>query len=260
MSTRYSAPLPFRGQKRNFASRLRQALDPLNGISLIVDCFGGSGLLSRVAKDAIPQATVIYNDFDAFRKRLENIPETEKLRQLMMELLGDQYLRGQRISEADKECIIAHLKQHPDADYLTISSWLLFSGKWATSLDGLTRNAWYYKMRRTPIDATGYLDGIDVVSEDYQTLILRYPPNQHTLYLLDPPYLDTDLDGYEGDDWTASDQARLISALEDMPHFVFFASSKSAPQKMPDGTVLLTHDTAVSARTHGYTDLMFLHL
>lgn len=54
MSTRYSAPLPFRGQKRNFASRLRKALEPLNDISLIVDCFGGSGLLSRVAKDAIP--------------------------------------------------------------------------------------------------------------------------------------------------------------------------------------------------------------
>ena len=102
MSTRYSAPLPFRGQKRNFASRLRQALDPLNGISLIVDCFGGSGLLSRVAKDAIPQATVIYNDFDSFRTRLGNIPETEMLRQQMMELLGDQYQRGKELARRTK--------------------------------------------------------------------------------------------------------------------------------------------------------------
>lgn len=36
----------------------------------IVDAFGGSGLLSHVAKRLKPKATVIYNDFDGYAERL----------------------------------------------------------------------------------------------------------------------------------------------------------------------------------------------
>ena len=74
---KYSTPpLPFRGNKRYFVKTFREVLSDLRDIDVVVDLFGGSGLLSRAAKDVLPHARVIYNDFDGYSKRLENIERT----------------------------------------------------------------------------------------------------------------------------------------------------------------------------------------
>jgi adenine-specific DNA methylase len=55
------APLPFQGQKRRYVkefSRIIEALQP----DIVVDLFGGSVLLSHLAKRASPKSSVIYND------------------------------------------------------------------------------------------------------------------------------------------------------------------------------------------------------
>ena len=46
---------------------------------VFVDLFGGSGLLSHITKRERPDATVIYNDHDNYRERLENISRTNAL-------------------------------------------------------------------------------------------------------------------------------------------------------------------------------------
>lgn len=70
------APLPFLGQKTHFLNEVRDILMfniPNYGKDyIIVDLFGGSGLLSRLAKDTLYNATVIYNDFDDYHLRIEN--------------------------------------------------------------------------------------------------------------------------------------------------------------------------------------------
>ena len=69
-----SAPLPFQGQKRMFAREFKNVLKQFPDTATFVDLFGGSGLLSHIAKHEKPNATVVYNDFDGYRKRLAHIP------------------------------------------------------------------------------------------------------------------------------------------------------------------------------------------
>ena len=65
-----SAPLPFMGQKRRFVKDFKKVLKSTSCITTIVDLFGGSGLLSHVAKSVLPQVRVIYNDYDGYSERI----------------------------------------------------------------------------------------------------------------------------------------------------------------------------------------------
>ena len=60
-----SAPLPFQGQKRMFAKEYIKVLQQFPDNTTFVDLFGGSGLLSHIAKCQKPNSTVVYNDFVA---------------------------------------------------------------------------------------------------------------------------------------------------------------------------------------------------
>lgn len=88
-----TAPLPFQGQKRFFLESFSQALIEMNKekeIKMIVDLFGGSGLLSHTAKQILPTCRVIYNDFDNYHKRIKSIPATNIL-------LEDNLVRGRGV-------------------------------------------------------------------------------------------------------------------------------------------------------------------
>ena len=74
-----SAPLPFVGQKRMFASKFKEVLKQYPDDAVYVDLFGGSGSLSHIVKHEKPDATVVYNDYDNYRKRLDNISRTNML-------------------------------------------------------------------------------------------------------------------------------------------------------------------------------------
>ena len=74
-----SAPLPFMGQNRMFAKEFIKVLKHYPDDAVFVELVGGSGLLSHITKHQKPGSTVIYNDFDNYRRRLENIPRTNVL-------------------------------------------------------------------------------------------------------------------------------------------------------------------------------------
>ena len=74
-----SAPLPFMGQKRMYIKDFKEVLKQFPDDAIYIDLFGGSGLLSHVTKREKPNATVIYNDFDNYRQRLDNIERTNTL-------------------------------------------------------------------------------------------------------------------------------------------------------------------------------------
>lgn len=112
-----SAPLPFMGQKRRFIGEFRKALSRFPDAATFVDLFGGSGLLSHVAKRERPDARVIYNDFDDFHLRLENIPRTNALLARIRNSVGGGIAKGNE-SPKNSDCVFSKRfvkKKKPDS-------------------------------------------------------------------------------------------------------------------------------------------------
>ncbi|VEI47072.1 Uncharacterised protein [Actinobacillus equuli] len=75
----------------------------------IIDAFGGSGLLSHVAKQLKPKATVIYNDFDGYSERLKHIDDINRLRREIFPLLA-KYPKQKKVPNSVKAQIIKIIK------------------------------------------------------------------------------------------------------------------------------------------------------
>lgn len=101
-----SAPLPFVGQKRMFAKEYKKILSSVKDVNVFVDLFGGSGLLSHITKHCQPNATVVYNDFDNYRRRLEHIDRTNMLLMRLSELLAP-LPRLKMLPKQYKEAVLA---------------------------------------------------------------------------------------------------------------------------------------------------------
>ena len=106
-----SAPLPFVGQKRMFAKEFIKVLEQFPEDTVFVDLFGGSGLLSHIAKCQKPGAKVVYNDFDNYRRRLVHIPQTNRLIADIRELVGDAVPRHRPITGELRERIFKRIEQ-----------------------------------------------------------------------------------------------------------------------------------------------------
>jgi hypothetical protein len=223
-----SAPLPFMGQKRRFAGEFKKVLEQYPDDITIVDLFGGSGLLSHIAKRTKPHARVIYNDYDNYTERLANIPRTNVIIARIREITA-AVPKHKAIPEPLKNKILALIKSEQEArgyvDYLTISSSLLFSSKYATCYEDLKRETFYSKARKSDYDASGYLDGIEVVHEDYRALYKRYRGMHNIIFLVDPPYLSTEVGSYRMS-WKLSDYLDVLTVLSGHS-FVYFTSDKS---------------------------------
>ncbi len=227
----HQAPLPFIGQKRNFIKCFRQLLTdhiPNNGESwTIVDVFGGSGLLAHNAKHLKPKAHMIYNDFDGYSERLQNIDDINRMRRLLESLLST-HKHGMAIDPNTKQSIIQSINSFDGyIDIQSLATWLLFSGKQVKTLDELYKHKWYHSVRRSDYKtADGYLDGIEVVSESYTQLMPKYHNKPNTLFLLDPPYLHTKQGSYKQDKYFAMVDFLYLMSLT-RPPYIFFSSTKS---------------------------------
>lgn len=118
------APLPFVGQKRMFASEFRKVLKRFSDRTVFVDLFGGSGLLSHITKRERPDATVIYNDHDNYRERLENISRTNALFSDLRRL-SEGIPRHRMLSKKMHSIFLERIRREESTgfvDYLTISS------------------------------------------------------------------------------------------------------------------------------------------
>lgn len=105
-----SAPLPFVGQKRMFAKEFIKVLDQFPDSTVFVDLFGGSGLLSHITKRVRPDAVVVYNDFDNYRQRLDNIPNTNQLLADLRRITAE-LPRKKRITGEARERILARIER-----------------------------------------------------------------------------------------------------------------------------------------------------
>jgi adenine-specific DNA methylase len=135
------APLPFMGQKRRFVREFKTALKQFDDKAVYVDLFGGSGLLSHIVRHEKPKASVIYNDFDDYHKRIRNIDRTNKLIQKFRIITAD-LPKDKQIKEPYRTEILELISQESQTgyvDYISLSSSLLFSMNYATTFDELLK-------------------------------------------------------------------------------------------------------------------------
>jgi len=224
-----TAPLPFMGQKRKFLKQFKPALKGYSPTATYVDLFGGSGLLSHTVKAHYPDAKVIYNDFDNYRERLLNIGKTNVLIADIRQILTDAP-KDKKVPENVKKTILERVAQEENktgyVDYVTLSSSILFSMKYVQSLEQLKKETLYNCVRQSGYDATGYLDGLEVVSKCYKELFLQYKDLPDVVFLVDPPYLSTDVGTYKSY-WKLKDYLDVLQVLDGTKYF-YFTSNKSS--------------------------------
>lgn len=110
-----------------------------------VDLFGGSGLLSHIAKCQKPHSTVVYNDFDGYRQRLEALPVTNALLAELREMVDvprHKPISGE-LRERVLSCIRKYERDFGYIDYITLSSSVMFSMKYANEFADLEKETLY---------------------------------------------------------------------------------------------------------------------
>jgi site-specific DNA-adenine methylase len=254
-------------------SNLIKAIRP----SLVVDLFGGSGLLSYCAKRSNPQSRVIYNDFDNYCQRLAHVEQTNELLRYFRELVKAEGIsQDAKLPENLQKAILQKLASENEngyVDWITLSVSLLFSMRYATNYAEFQRNSFYNKIPMFDYTADGYLDGLEVVRTDYSVLIGKYKDVPHTLFLADPPYLSTDVKTYTAvQNWTMKNYLDILTALNGL-NYVYFTSDKSQIVELCqwidgnknkvanlfEGAVVSTVKSPTSGR-NSYTDIMLYKL
>lgn len=221
-----TAPLPFMGQKRRFINDFKEALKLYPDDATYVDLFGGSGLLSHTIKAVYPDATVIYNDFDGYSERIENIPKTNALIQDLRLILED-WPKDKRITGEIRDKVIKRVGQEKGfVDYITLSSSILFSMNYVLSFTELERNTLFNCIRKNPYNADGYLDNLTIVTADYKELFNTYKSMDNVIFVVDPPYLATESGTYKNY-WKLSDYLDVLDVLNGTAYF-YFTSNKSS--------------------------------
>lgn len=224
-----SAPLPFVGQKRMFAKQFIEVIRQYPADTVFVDLFGGSGLLSHITKHFHPESRVIYNDFDNYRLRINNIPRTNRLLESIRPIVS-QFDRHKPITGVAREQIFSLLEQEEKEtgflDFITLSSSLMFSMKYKMSIQGMRGETLYNNVRKNGYEpCPGYLAGLEIVSCDYRELFEQYKDTPSVVFLVDPPYLSTDVGTYRMY-WRLADYLDVLSVLPGH-NFIYFTSEKS---------------------------------
>ena len=226
------APLPFVGQKRNFLKNFCHVLNdniPDTGKGwTIIDVFGGSGLLAHHAKMTKPDARVIYNDFDHYMERLNNIEDINRLRRILLTTIGDIPFR-KRLDNKTKDLVLNEIKNFKGyIDIASLQTWLLFSGRQINSLDQLFNKSLWNRIRKTDYpNATGYLNNVEIISKSFDLLLPDFVNHNKTLLILDPPYLFTDQTNYlRNSSYFGQVEFRKLMALISPP-FIYFSSDKT---------------------------------
>lgn len=231
-----SAPLPFVGQKRRFARDFIKVLEQYPDGTMFVDLFGGSGLLSHLARRCKPHSKVVYNDYDGYSQRLRYIPETNTLLARLREIVRD-IPRNRRITGEARQQVLDALREHERLygylDYITISTSLLFSMKYALSLADMEKETLYNSVRLSDFPpADDYLEGITIVTADYREVFNQYKDVPGVVFLVDPPYLSTEVGTYSMY-WRLSDYLDVLTILAGH-RFVYFTSNKSSILELCD--------------------------
>nr|DAJ30289.1 MAG TPA: DNA adenine methylase [Caudoviricetes sp.] len=271
MKKRYTkAPLPFQGQKRRWVTELEELAKYLPSGSVVVDLFGGSGLCAHVVKSVRPDLRVIWNDYDDYQSRLNQIGDINAVADELRDVLA-RFTRNEKIpAGTDEHKRVLEILRGAKAkglDMGTIVGWVTFSANNKTDVS--ESSALYNNLRTDRYSAEGYLFGVERVSGSFEE-VLRGLPSEAVL-IVDPPYLSTDASRYgqrgEGVYWGLVEHLRLLSKVG-QHRYIYFHSSKSevaaldAELSAHFGVYYLGEhrtigkDVTTGSNTHGYTDYL----
>uniref|UniRef100_A0AB33JAR0 site-specific DNA-methyltransferase (adenine-specific) n=1 Tax=Prevotella sp. GTC17260 TaxID=3236796 RepID=A0AB33JAR0_9BACT len=219
-----------------FAKEFKKVLEQFPNGTTFVDLFGGSGLLSHITKCQKPHSKVVYNDFDGYRLRLEHIPQTNELLAELREIVRDIPRYKPIVGEArDKvfECLNKYQERYGYLDFITISSSIMFSMKYRLSIEEMRKEMLYNTVRKTDYpQCSNYLDGLTIVSADYKQVFNQYKDTPGVVFLVDPPYLSTEVGTYKMY-WRLADYLDVLTVLAGHS-FVYFTSNKSSILELCD--------------------------
>lgn len=143
-------------------------------------------------------------------------------------------IRKQRIDEQRKFQVLDRIAQDDKEDYvdyyITLSASLLFSAKYALTLEEFSKEYFYNRIKVSAydFDLSEYLAGLDVVRVDHKELYRQYKDVLDIVFVVDPPYLSTNTSTYHSDKyWKLRDYLDVINVLVDT-NYIFFTSNKSS--------------------------------
>ncbi|MDH6357253.1 DNA adenine methylase [Parabacteroides sp. PF5-9] len=230
-----SAPLPFQGQKRYFVAPFAEVLREYgksHKVELIIDLFGGSGLLAHIAKSTLPYCRVIYNDYDDYHVRLLNIQKTNLLLSDIRGILTGCTPEA-RLAAEEKTKVLQRVEKEAKTgyvDYITLCGSLLFSGNYVTTFAELEKQALYNNVKKADYDVNpgDYLAGLEIYKTDYLELFDKFKDVPGVVLLVDPPYLSTGTKTYRSNKyWKLKDYLNVLRVLKDSK-YVYFTSDKSS--------------------------------
>ena len=99
--------------------------------------------------------------------------------------------------------------------------------KYVSSIEEMRKETLYNNIRKSDYQpCPDYLQGIEVVSCDYKELFEQHKDTPHVVFLVDPPYLSTEVGTYNMY-WRMSDYLDVLTVLKEHA-FVYFTSNKSS--------------------------------
>ena len=109
----------------------------------------------------------------------------------------------------------------------------MFSMKYCLSIEEMRKETLYNTIRKTDYSlCSDYLDGLTIVSADYKQVFNQYKNTPGVVFLVDPPYLSTDVGTYNMC-WSLADYLDVLTVLTGHS-FVFFTSNKSSILELCD--------------------------
>ena len=236
-------PLPFEGNKKLWRKNYKEILKEFEDIEIFVDLFGGSGILSHWTKNTYKDAIVIYNDFDNYRERLNNISTTNELMKDLREILKDvpnRKLIDEEKTKQIKDLFKDYKNNNKFIDLKTLVHQLHFTkciNVETEDIDKFLKYKLYNNLNKNDIEISDdYLNGLNIVSMDWKKLYNYCKEtfkNYKICFILDPPYLYTDKTQYNCRFWRLKDSIELLDILKNYP-FIFFNSSISGFKEFVD--------------------------
>lgn len=235
------APLPFNGQKRMWRKEITSVLNDLNKekkIEIVVDLFGGSGFCSYLSKKALPDAEVIYNDYDGYSDRLKHLEETVELRKIFFDIFSLKK-RKEKLSSNEKNIVLdiceKHLNKYGYLDWYDVAHSFLFSVKVCeiSCFEDLKKHNFYNNITFSNLEKIikqkeKYLDGISVIKNktDWKEIFKKYINRKNVLFIADPPCLNTYQGSYTNKVKKVDEVMFLLKCLQDVS-FIFFYDAEN---------------------------------
>lgn len=239
-------PIYFPGDKskrwtRSITSTIAQLLNkyPADMFQIVaVDAFAGSFFISSFIQHLLPSsAHVITNDFQRItRERLDHIEQTEQIRQTIhqrFQRLQQHSRNGERLTTQEIQTLFSILyeaEQRGDfIDWLQLSKWFNYSRQRSINMLDFFKASHYNHFNAShPLPSIGevnqYIQGLHIIDRNASNFNeFRYYVEHEVaqkipeipglprvfFYILDPPYYETNNDGYrDGDNEEEQAQAR----------------------------------------------------